>query len=147
MKNIFKLKIDNVDDIKITVDSCCADFPIEVSFETLNLIDRFWTAEDANYRKNEIMEFYNEELWDDPVLLNLMVRYIHHIKSYNDEGWTRRGDFNTPELYKAFITGLEMSIRGYITEKMNNKFVPERDYSAIHKMYIEEYMKEEVANE
>ena len=146
MKNIFKLRIDNLTDIIVSEEGD-SEFPVDVSFGTVTLVDRFWSVEDAKSAIKEILEFYNEELWKDPVLLNMMVRYLHHIKSYNNEGWTKRLDFHTPDLYKAFISGLEMSIRGYITEKMNNKFVPERDYSAIHKMYIEEYMKEEVANE
>lgn len=142
MKNIFKLKIDNLTDIIVSEEED-SEFPVDVSFGTISLVDRFWTIEDAEYKKNEIKEFYNEELWEDPVLLNLLVRYLHHIKRYNNEGWTKHGAFSTPELYKAFITGLEMSIRGYITEKMNNKFVPERDYSTIHLTYVKEYMETE----
>lgn len=142
MKNIFKLRIDNLTDIIVSEEED-SEFPVDVSFGTVTLVDRFWSVGDAKSAIKEIFEFYNEELWEDPVLLNMMVRYLHHIKSYNNEGWTRRLDFHTPDLYKAFISGLEMSIRGYITEKMNNKFVPERDYSAIHLDYVRDYIKSE----
>jgi hypothetical protein len=122
MKNIFPNRINDISELTIDVDPNC-EFPISIELGTIPLCDKFKTKEEAEQNLQAIMDFYNNELWHNYVLLCLMVRYTVNIRSFNNEGWKRRLDEqSTPDGYKQFILGIESAIRCFILETINTKF-------------------------
>lgn len=129
------------EDVIITKDTQEDKYPIEVTCGAQLLADCFQDYEYAKSQKESIVNYYNNDLWNDSIFLHLMIRYKHHINKFNNEGWKRRGDFPTPETYAAFITGIETTIRGYIFETFNNKFAG--NYCKTDKEAIKEYIYKE----
>lgn len=122
------------DEINIEVDENCTDYPVDIYYKNILLADYFPTREEAVAAIPEIVNFYNNELWNDYKLLNLMVRYTCNIERYNKEGWKHRLDFNTPGTYEAFIIGIGISIRGYILSAINCKFASSYNRCSIETM-------------
>lgn len=128
MENIFPNRINDINELIIYDDSNIyanpnCEFPISVELGTIPLCDKFKTKEEAEQNLQAIMDFYNNELWHNYVLLCLMVQYTVNIRSFNNEGWKRRLDEqSTPNGYKQFILGIESAIRCFILETINTKF-------------------------
>ena len=122
MKNIFPSRINDISELTIEVDTNC-EFPISVEFGTIELCDKLKTKEEAEQNLQAIMDFYNDELWHNYVLLCLMVRYTVHLNRFNNNGWRNRGSGqNTPETYMQYVHGLESAVRCFILETINTKF-------------------------
>lgn len=132
MENTFKGTI-TVDDLKIEMNEYGdffggrePDYSIGIKNEngimTAILVDNISSEDEAKNILNDIVDYYNNRLWDNQTILHLMANYNNHIKKYNNEGWKNRGDFDTPEKYESFITGLKRSITNSIYILMTQKF-------------------------
>lgn len=119
MKNIFKYRINDISELEVIHN----EDTVEVLFDSLTILDTYHAVTWNDDTAQDVINFYNKTLWNNYELLCLMARYTHHIKSYNEEGWKRRGDFTTPETYKAFIKGIEYSIRFLILDIIHKEFI------------------------
>ena len=132
MENTFRGTI-TVDDLEIEMNEYGdffggrePDYSIGIKNEegimTAILVDYIPSEDEAKNMLNDVVDYYNNRLWDNQTILHLMANYNSHIKKYNNEGWKNRGDFNTPEKYESFITGLKRSITNSIYILMTQKF-------------------------
>ena len=132
MENTFRGTI-TVDDLEIEMNKYGdffggrePDYSIGIKNEegimTAILVDNIPSEDEAKNMLNDIVDYYNNRLWDNQTILHLMANYNNHIKKYNNEGWKNRGDFDTPEKYESFITGLKRSITNSIYILMTQKF-------------------------
>ena len=125
-------KLTNVFPKSISIDELCIE-PMETEgspttysigwgdgkFGTLWLIDGIKTLDLAETIKNEVPKLYKLVTTDDADVVALFNGYNNHITKFNDEGYMRRDDFNTPETYEAFIKGIQLSIATLIRNKLN----------------------------
>ena len=131
MYNVFKNHIKSLSELTVEKEgNDVADVAIYLG--NLLVCDRCRSEEEAFGLLPKILDFYNNELWDNHVLRSLIIRYTNHIQKYNNGGWVHRGDFTTSETYEAFIKGIEISIRGYILETINEKFTTVISRNLIH---------------
>lgn len=131
MYNVFRNRIKSLSELTVEKEGNDAS-DVAIYLGNLLVCDRCRSEEEAIDLLPKILDFYNNDLWNDHVLLSLMIRYTNHIQKYNNEGWMRRGDFTTPETYEAFIKGIETSIRGYILETINEKVTTVISRNLIH---------------
>lgn len=136
MYNVFRNRIKSLSELTVEKEG---DDVSDVAIYLGNLLvcDRCRSTEEAIDLLPKILDFYNNDLWNDHVLCSLIIRYTNHIQKYNKEGWMRRGDFTTPETYEAFIKGIETAIRGYILETINEKVTTVISRNIIHNAVME----------
>lgn len=115
-------KLTNAFPKSISVDELCIE-PMEMEgspttysigygdgkFGTLWLIDGIKTLDFAEAIKDEVSKLYDMAISDVDVVA-LLNTYNNHITKFDDGGYMRRADFNTPETYEAFIKGIQISI-------------------------------------
>ena len=121
MYSPFKYHIDSVDNLKV-VSMEGDESSFDILFNHIILLSDIPTNKCTSEFLQEIVDFYNNTLWNDCNLVMLTGRYISHLMKYDMKGWEKRGDFTTPETYEAFIKGIEYSIRYSIQDIMNAKF-------------------------
>ena len=132
MENTFRGTI-TVDDLEIECDDYMTSFDVQEPYYSIGikneegimtaiLVDNISSEDEAKNMLNDIVDYYNNRLWDNQTILHLMANYNNHIKKYNNGGWKNRGDFDTPEKYESFITGLKRSITNSIYILMTQKF-------------------------
>ena len=123
-------KLTNAFPKSISIDELCIE-PMEMEgspttysigygdgkFGTLWLIDNIKTLDLAKNLKNDVSKLYDMAISDvdADALLNT---YNNHITKFNDEGYMRRGDFDTPETYEAFVKGIQISIATILKNKL-----------------------------
>ena len=102
-----------------------------ISEETLNMI------------KRQLCEIYNNELINDIGFKNMLAVLANHIRKYDNEGWKHRGDFSTPETYKAYIIGLDNQIKNYVRVFMKDHIDAVEFPENIHS-YFPEFSLEDI---
>lgn len=136
MYNVFRNRIKSLSELTVEKEGNDAS-DVAIYLGNLLVCDRCRSTEEAIDLLPKILNFYNNDLWNDHVLCSLIIRYTNHIQKYNKEGWMRRGDFTTPETYEAFIKGIETTIRGYILETINEKVTTVISRNIIHNAVME----------
>jgi hypothetical protein len=125
-------KLTNAFPKSISIDGLCIE-PMEMEgspttysigygdgkFGTLWLADGFKTLAVAEQFKDDVPKLYKLVTTDDADVVALFNGYNNHITKFNNEGYMRRDDFNTPEKYEALIKGIQLSIATLIRNKLN----------------------------
>lgn len=131
MKNVFRETI-SINDLEIEKEEYSAsfgerkpDYSIELNIEGsmyMTLVSGIYTEDEAKNMLSDVVDYYNNRLWENRTLLHLMACYNNHIRKFNNDGWKVRVDFDTPEKYEAFILGIRYSIISLIFVLMSQKF-------------------------